>query len=58
MGVVTQRLAEAALAAGAAIHTSCPVQQIEVQDGRATGACAGALCSAAFMMGLRASCCM
>jgi hypothetical protein len=38
MGVVTQRLAAAAMAAGASIHTACPVARIEVQDGQATGA--------------------
>ena len=37
MGVVTQRLATAAMKAGAAIHTARPVQRVEVQDGRATG---------------------
>lgn len=37
MGVVTQGLATAAMQAGAAIHTASPVQQIEVQDGQATG---------------------
>ncbi|KAF8065539.1 Pyroxd2 [Scenedesmus sp. PABB004] len=37
MGVVTQRLAAAAMAAGAAIHTGARVDSIEVQDGRATG---------------------
>lgn len=37
MGVVTQQLATAAMHAGAQIHTACPVQQIEVQDGRASG---------------------
>lgn len=37
MGVVTQRLATAAMQAGAKIHTASPVQKIEVQDGRATG---------------------
>jgi phytoene dehydrogenase-like protein len=39
MGVVTQQLATAAMQAGAHIHTGAAVQQIEVQDGRATGQC-------------------
>lgn len=39
MGTVTQQLAAAAMAAGATIHTACPVAQIDVQAGAATGAC-------------------
>jgi hypothetical protein len=38
MGAVTQQLAAAARQAGAHIHTGAAVQQIEVKDGRATGA--------------------
>lgn len=41
MGVVTQRLAAAAMQAGARIHTGAPVSSIEVQDGCATGVVLG-----------------
>lgn len=37
MGTVTQRLASAAMEAGAQIHTAAPVTQIEVQGGVAKG---------------------